>query len=85
MTDNSLAGTVATSYGFTVTAFGTGVDNYNVGSNGLCFGLSNNVSYGIVTLLAALDAESSNGVIGYSATKAANTVFTAINNAGGIS
>ncbi len=86
VTDSSLAGTVATSYGFTVTAFGTGVDIYNVGSNGSALGLSNNESYSIVTLLAAIDAESSNGVIGgKSATNAANTVFTAINTAGKIS
>ena len=85
VTDSSLAGTVATSYGFTVTPYGTGVDTYNVGTNGSALGLSNNTVYSIVTLLAALDAESSNGVIGSSATSAANTVFTNINKAGGIS
>ena len=75
VTDSSLAGTVATSYGFKVTAYGTGVDTYNVGSNGSALGLFNNESYSIVTLLAAIDAE----------TNAANTVCTAINKAGGIS
>ena len=85
VTDSSLAGTVASSYGFTVTACGTGVDNYNVGSCGAALGLSNNQLCSILTLLAALDAESSNGVIGNSATNAANTVCTAINKAGGIS
>ncbi len=85
VTDSSLAGTAATSYGFTVTTYGTGVDNYNVGSNGSALGLSNNTVYSIVTLLAAIDSESSNGSINSSASSAANTVFTAINKAGGIS
>src|SRR5208337_1773415 len=87
VTDSSLAGTVADTgpYHFIVTAFGTGVDTYNVGLNGTALGLSNSTVYSIVTLLAALNAESSNGVIGSSATSAAKTAFTAINTAGGIS
>ncbi|MGO9913957.1 MAG: hypothetical protein ACLQIB_04485, partial [Isosphaeraceae bacterium] len=85
VTDSSLAGTVATSYGFTVSTYGTGVSTYNVGSNGSALGLSNNTAYSLVTLLAAIDSETSNGVINSSASSAANTVFTAINKAGGIS
>ncbi len=85
VTDSSLAGTTATSYGFTVTAFGTGINTYNVGSNGSALGLSNNTAYSLVTLLAAIDSESSGGAINSSATSAANSVFTAINKAGGIS
>jgi hypothetical protein len=85
VTDSSLAGTAAASYGFTVTAYGTGIDHSNVGSNGSALGLSNNTVYSLVTLLAAIDSESSNGSINSSANGAASTIFTAINKAGGIS
>jgi hypothetical protein len=85
VTDSSLAGTVASSYGFTVTAYGSGIDNFNVGSNGSALGVSNNTAYSIVTLLAALNSDSSDGSVSGSATNAAITIFTAINKAGGIS
>jgi hypothetical protein len=85
VTDSGLAGTVAKSYGFTVTTYGTGIDTYNVGSNGAALGLSNNTTYSIITLLAALNSESSNGAVYGSATNAAIAVFGAINAAGKIS
>ena len=85
VTDSSLAGNTATSYGLTVSTYGTGVNTYNVGSNGGTFGLSNNTSYTIVTLLAAIDSNSNNGSINSNSVSGASTVFTAINKAGGIS
>ena len=84
VTDSSLAGTVATSNHFTVTAYGTGVDSYNVGSYGSALGLTNKTSYSIVTLLASVDSLSSKGVVNSSASSAASAVFSAINTAGGI-
>jgi hypothetical protein len=85
VTDSSLAGTVAASYGFTVTTYGTGIDNFNTGSNGTALALSNNTSYSIATLIAALNSESTDGYVFGSATNATITLFTAINKAGGIS
>jgi hypothetical protein len=85
VTDSSLAGNVAASYGFKVTTYGSGIDNDNVGSSGAALGLSNNTSYSLVTLIAALNSESSDGGVYGSATSAAITVFTAVNKAGGIS
>jgi hypothetical protein len=88
VTDSSLVGSTAAlaqADGFTVTAYGVGVNTYNVGSNGSALGLTNNTSYSIITLLEAIVGEASNGVINYSAYSAANTLFAKINGAGGIS
>jgi hypothetical protein len=85
VTDSSLAGNTAAAYGFTVSTYGTGVNTDNVGSNGSALGLSNNTYYSIVTLLAAIDSDSSNGSIDSSQVSAASTICTAINKAGGIS
>ncbi|HKM54433.1 MAG TPA: S53 family peptidase, partial [Isosphaeraceae bacterium] len=84
VTDSSLAGTVATSYHFTVTASGIGVNTFNVGSNGSTLGLTNNTSYSLVTLLATVDSQSSNGAVNSSVSNAWNSVFTGINQVGGI-
>ena len=84
VTDSCLAGTLGSSYGFTVTACGSGVDTYNVGSNGSPLGLTNNNAYSLVTSIAAVDSQSSSGSINSSACNATSSVFTAINTAGGI-
>jgi len=97
VTNQTLAGTTAQSYGFLVTANGVGTAAFNVGSNGAAFGVANNTSVSILDLLLAVDARSFNGVLfdlnhdGFANSaletayrQMANDVFTAINQAGGI-
>ena len=56
VTDSGLAGGTGTlADGFKVTTTGSGIDSYNVGSNGTAIGLSNSTSYSLVTLLAYAD------------------------------
>ncbi|HKI18054.1 MAG TPA: hypothetical protein VKA15_09235, partial [Isosphaeraceae bacterium] len=77
-TDSSLqAGT--TGNPLTVTTYGIGINTYNVGSNGTALELTNNTTYSIVTLLAAIDSMSTSGSVGSSATNAANSIFGTIN------
>ena len=86
VTDSGLAGgTMASSYHFTVTANGVGINNYNVGTsnNNSVLGLTNGTSYSLVTLLATADSAASGGFTSAEST-AVTAIFTAINNAGGI-
>ena len=84
VTDSMLAGgTVASSYGFKVTTTGSGIDSYNVGSNGTAIGLSNSTSYSLVTLLAYADSAASGGFT-TAESNAVTAIFTAINTAGTI-
>ena len=86
VTDQSLAGTVAKSYGFApsaITACGVGVNTYNIGSYGSALGLSNYTSCSIVTLVATVDGLASNG-LSSSESNASSAVFSGINTAGGI-
>ena len=87
VTDSGLAGgTIASSYDFTVTANGVGINNYNVGqhtNNNAVLGLANGTSYSLVTLLATADSAASGGFTPAEST-AVTAIFTAINNAGGI-
>ncbi len=71
MTNSSLAGTAAASYGFTVSSSGTAARTYNVGSFGAALGLSNNTSYTIQRLLMAANAATVNGVVSLWAKQAA--------------
>jgi protocatechuate 3,4-dioxygenase beta subunit len=84
-TNSTLAGgTMASQYGFLVTANGTGADAYNVGSSGAAIGLGNNAAYTVLTLLQQADLDKKNGTYGTSAFNALNTIFSAINQTGDI-
>jgi Ca2+-binding RTX toxin-like protein len=84
VTSTTLAGgSYAASYGFNVSAAGTGSHAYSVGSYGSVFGVVNNVARGVLQLLASVNsAASSTGVIAN--TTAVKAVFTGINTAGDI-
>jgi hypothetical protein len=78
---------VARQYGFTVICNGVGTATMNVGNNGAAFGVVNNSVLTVMDLLLAADARAVQGLLyGGNATlrNQANTIFTAINEAGGI-
>ena len=95
-TNQTLAGTTATAYGFQVSATGLGTRTFNVGTNGAAFGVANNSSLSVMDLLLAVNARSRNGLLedlngdgridGVEVTYRTmiNDVFTAINEAGDI-
>ncbi len=62
-TTRSLGGTVASAYGFRVSATGLGAHNYNVGSNGTAFGVANNTLLNVYELLQAANRQAVNGVL----------------------
>jgi hypothetical protein len=79
---------VGASYGFTVQGDGVGTATFNVGANGDAFGVANNSVVSVMNLLLASDAQAVNGVLynGDSHKRdEANAVFSALNQAGGIS
>jgi hypothetical protein len=97
VTNQSLAGTTAASYGFVVTANGVGARTFNVGSNGGAFGVANNVDVTVLNLLLAVNSRSKNGLLydldgdgdandalETSYRTMANKVFSAINEVGNI-
>jgi hypothetical protein len=61
VTNQTLAGTTAASYGFLVTENGVGMRTFNVGSNGSAFGVANNSSVTVLDLLLAVNSRSRNG------------------------
>ncbi len=74
-------------YGFTVSGNGAGTATYNVGANGEAFGVANNTVMTLMDILLAADAQAVNGVLYNGNTtrrNKANTVFSAINEVGGI-
>jgi hypothetical protein len=78
---------VAAPYGFVVSGDGVGTAAVNVGSNGDAFGVANSSTMTVLDLLLATDAQAVNGVLyNGNATKRneANTVYSAVNQAGGI-
>jgi hypothetical protein len=79
VTDSNLAGDAGASYDFTVTANGLGSSTWNVGTNGSGLGLSNHQSYSILALLQQVDGQSKNGAINSSASGAAGSLFSSIN------
>lgn len=82
-----LATQAAARYGFTVSGDGAGTATVNVGLNGDAFGVANNSTLTLMDLLLAADAQAVNGVLyGGNATKRneANSVFSAVNQAGGL-
>jgi hypothetical protein len=79
---------VAASYGFTVSGDGVGTATVNVGSNGAAFGVANNTTMTVMDLLLATDAQAVCGVLyngNSSLRNQANIVYSAVNQAGGIS
>ncbi len=63
VTNSSLAGTTATSYGFAVSSTGLGAATANVGSSGAAFGVSNNTVLTINELLSRANARTKNGLM----------------------
>jgi hypothetical protein len=71
----------AHSFGFNISADGTGTHTYNVGSLGTAIGLQNNTSYTVFQLLQQVDLTRKNGT---SNADAFFTIFSAINQLGDI-
>src|SRR5439155_4569457 len=96
VTNQALAGTTATAYGFQVSATGVGTRTFNVGGNGAAFGVANNSSLSVMDLLLAVNARAHNGLLydmngngQIDGTEAsyrtmANDIFAALNEAGEI-
>jgi len=87
VTNSSLAGTVATRYGFRVTQFGVGIATFNVGTSGAAFGVANYTTMSVMDLLLATDFRSSDDVLydyDIKLRTLANTIYTAINESGDI-
>ncbi len=78
---------VAANYGFVVSGDGLGTAGVNVGSNGDAFGVANNTVMTVLDLLKATDALAVDGLL-YNGDavkrKEANSVYSAINDAGNI-
>jgi hypothetical protein len=88
VTDPTLGNTgVGAQYGFIVSGNGLATATYNVGTNGAAFGVADNTVMTVMNLLLAADAQAVNGVLYNGDTvkrNKANTVFSAINEAGSI-
>jgi hypothetical protein len=80
VTNSSLAGNAAGSYGFNV-GTGTGSKGYNVGSDGSLVGLSNNTEYTVMALLQQANLETQLGTFN---STAFNDIFNGINTSGDI-
>jgi hypothetical protein len=79
---------VAAQYGFTVGGDGAGTATINVGGNGDAFGVANNTTMTLMGLLKATDAQTVAGVLYNGNTtrrNEANTVYSVVNQDGGIS
>jgi hypothetical protein len=79
---------VAAAYGFTVSGYGVGTAMVNVGSNGDACGVANNTTTTVMDLLLATDAQAINGLLYDGNTtkrNEANTVYSVLNQEGGIS
>jgi hypothetical protein len=78
---------VAAQYGFTVSGDGAGTATVNVGSNGDAFGVADNTTMTVMDLLLATNNQAVSGLLYYgNATKRAhaNSVYSAVNNAGDV-
>jgi|GEM_PF-784617 len=97
VTNQTLAGTTATAYGFLVTGSGVGTRTINVGTSGAAFGVANYTSVTVLDLLLAANSRSRNGLLfdldgdgdandllETTYRIMANDVFSAINEAGDI-
>ena len=63
VTNQTLAGETAVSYGFEVTATGVGTRTFNIGQNGAAFGVANNTVLTVLEILYATDARTTNGLL----------------------
>ncbi|HEY1599161.1 MAG TPA: hypothetical protein VGG64_06135, partial [Pirellulales bacterium] len=63
VTNSSLAGSTATSYGFAVSSTGLGSATANVGANGAAFGLSDNTVMTVAELLSRANANARKGLL----------------------
>ncbi|HLQ79060.1 MAG TPA: hypothetical protein VK210_17005 [Terriglobia bacterium] len=61
--NGALAGSVASSYGFHMSAYGVGINTYHISSNGSSFGVASGGTMAVLDLLLAAEARSSNGVL----------------------
>ena len=87
VTTNSLSRNVATQYGFLVTNAGTGASTFNVGSNGLAFGVANQTTLTVFQILKAANQQAQQGVLyngNVDLRNRANTVLDGINQTGDI-
>ena len=87
VTNLSLAGTTAASYGFLVTQTGVGTATFNIGTCGAAFGVANFTNMRVLDILMATDDQSTQGRL-YDLNsllqRLANDIYTAINEAGDI-
>jgi hypothetical protein len=63
VTNDTLAGSTAVSYGFLVTANGVGTSTFNVGTSGDAFGVDNGSVLAVLDLLFATNDRSCNGLL----------------------
>jgi hypothetical protein len=86
-TNSTLAGgTYAAGYGFNVSSGGIGGETFNVGSDGMGLGLTNNTPYAIFTILTAADTLAGTGTAAFNADLSnINDLFSNINQKGDIS
>ena len=63
VTNQSLAGTVAVSYGFKVSASGVGAAAVNIGNRGEAFGVANGTTMTVLEVLGNIDAHTVRGII----------------------
>ena len=63
VTNSTLAGTTATSYGFAVSATGLGAATASIGANGAAFGVNNNSILTIAELLSRTNARARKGAV----------------------
>ncbi len=94
VTNQTLAGTTAASYGFLVTESGVGALTFNIGTSGAAFGVADGTEMVIMDILLATNDRTISGVLydtnGDGVVQSselllralANTVYTAINEAG---
>ena len=84
-TDPTLAGgTYAHTFGFNTPANGTGLDSYNVGSNGAALGLPNNKSQTVLGLLEAADQLAISTSALNANLSGVNAIFNGINTGGNV-
>jgi hypothetical protein len=63
VTNQNLAGTTATAFGFTVSSTGVEASTFNIGSNGAAFGVTNYATMTVLDILVATNARTVNGLL----------------------
>jgi uncharacterized repeat protein (TIGR01451 family) len=84
----SLGGTTATAYGFSVTAAGLGAAQFDIGSNGAAFGVANGTTITVTQMLSEANSLSSNNSLYKASTSLLNSAyneFGQVNADGGLS